>query len=247
MLIAPDMSSDILIVFALLVAVIILLINGKVRVDVVGLIVMTSLPLTGVISADQAISGLGSNAVVSIIAVMIIGAGLNKAGVIHTISHYIVKFAGETETRIMCLLSVSVALISSFMQNIGAVALFVPVATRISKQLDLPVSRILLPMGFCGIIGGCLTLVGSSPLILLNDLMRSWWLNNAAALNGQAFVPFGLFSVTPIGLALVAAGILYFTFLGKYILPFANGHHKTGFMSSYLDDIYGKRVGIQNH
>lgn len=242
MLVAPPLTTDMLIVLFTLVLVISLFVLEWVRVDVVGLIVMTLLPLTGVIGADDAISGLSSNAVVSIIAVMIIGAGLKKSGVIGDLSHHIVRLAGETESRIMIFLAGSVAVISSFMQNIGAVALFLPVSTRISKQLDLPISRILMPMGFAGIVGGCLTLVGSSPLILLNDLMESWWTHNETALAGNAFEPFGLFDVTPVGVALGVGGFLYFVLLGRHVLPSTKDREKTGFMSSYLDDIYGKRV-----
>ena len=243
MITAPTITVDMMIVLLVLVLVIILFIFELVRVDVVGLLMMVILPLTGVIGADEAISGLGSNAVVSIIAVIIIGAGLDKSGVIKMLSHEIIKFAGKSRTRIMIILSVTVAAISSFMQNIGAVSLFLPAATRISKQLNLPISSILMPMGFCGIVGGCLTLVGSSPLILLNDLMESWWINNGAVLNGKDFEAFGLFSVTPIGMVLVAAGIIYFVVFGKFILPATKSGEEAGFMSSYLDEIYGKRIG----
>ncbi|MBU4427118.1 MAG: hypothetical protein KKB35_10335 [Proteobacteria bacterium] len=120
----PTITVDMMIVLLVLVLVIILFIFELVRVDVVGLLMMVILPLTGVIGADEAISGLGSNAVVSIIAVIIIGAGLDKAGVIKMLSHEIIKFAGKSRTRIMIILSVTVAAISSFMQNIGAVPLF---------------------------------------------------------------------------------------------------------------------------
>jgi di/tricarboxylate transporter len=236
-------TPDIIIVLGILLIVILLFIKEWVRVDVVGLMVMVALPLTGVIDAREAISGLGSNAVVSIIAVIIIGAGLDKTGVMNVLSQHIIRMAGKSQTRIMVLIAGSVALISSFMQNIGAVSLFLPVTTRISKQLNVPISNILMPMGFCGILGGCLTLVGSSPLILLNDLMESWWISHPESVAGRAFEPFGLFSVTPIGLALVAAGLLYFILLGKYILPACEGEDESCFMSSYLDDIYGERIG----
>ncbi|MBW1903091.1 MAG: SLC13 family permease, partial [Deltaproteobacteria bacterium] len=159
------------------------------------------------------------------------------------LSQYIIRMAGKSQTRIMVLLAGSVALISSFMQNIGAVSLFLPATTRISKQLNIPISGLLMPLGFCGIIGGCLTLVGSSPLILLNDLMESWWISHPESVTGQPFEPFGLFSVTPIGLALVAAGLLYFILLGKNILPACKDEDECSFMSSYLDDIYGERIG----
>ena len=144
---------------------------------------MVALPLTGVLTGEEAIMGLSSNAVVSIIAVMIIGAGLNGTGIMNILAKKIITIAGKGETQIMVVISVTVSFISSFMQNIGAAALFLPATTRISQQLRIPVSRVLMPMGFCAIIGGCLSLIGSSPLIMLNDLMESWWVNNSSVLN----------------------------------------------------------------
>ena len=94
------------------------------------------------------------------------------------------------------------------MQNIGAAALFLPAVQRISKNLKIPIGRLLMPIGFSAILGGTVTLVGSSPLILLNDLMLPFKLE-----------PFGLFDVTPIGLALVGAGIACFVIFGRLILP----------------------------
>lgn len=236
-------TFDMLIVMAMLVVVIVLFILEWVRLDVVGLLMMVLLPLTGVIDANDAIGGLGSNAVVAIIGVIIIGAGLDKSGVMTVLSRQIIHLAGENRTRIMALLSASVAVISIFMQNIGAMSLFLPAATRISRQLKTPMSSLLMPMGFCAIIGGCLTLVGSSPLILLNDLMEVWCQANAEALAGKTFEPFGLFDVAPIGLALVMAGLLYFIIFGKLVLPPAEKSDDEGFMSSYLDEVYGKRIG----
>ena len=236
------LTNDIMIVMGVLVFAILLFIFEWVRVDVVGIMMMVILPLLGVVTPKQAISGLSSNAVVSIIAVIIIGAGLDKTGVMNILARQIIKLAGKSETRIMALIAATVGIISSFMQNIGAAALFMPAATRISKQLGVPISRILMPMGFCAIIGGCITLVGSSPLILLNDLMESWWNNNISVLGGKAFEPFGLFTVTPMGLALLAAGILYFALLGRWILP-AKGAKESGLMSSQVESLYSIKVG----
>ncbi|NPA94363.1 MAG: SLC13 family permease [Thermodesulfobacteria bacterium] len=236
------MTNDIMIVLGVLAFAILLFIFEWVRVDVVGIMMMVLLPLLGVVTPKQAISGLSSNAVVSIIAVIIIGAGLDKTGVMNILARQIIKLAGKSETRIMALIAATVGLISSFMQNIGAAALFMPAATRISKQLGVPISRILMPMGFCAIIGGCITLVGSSPLILLNDLMESWWNNNISLLGGKAFEPFGLFTVTPMGLALLAAGILYFALLGKWILP-ATEAKDSGLMSRQVESLYSIKVG----
>lgn len=214
-----SITTDMYIVFGFLIFVTILFVFEVVRVDMVGLLMMVLLPLSGVIDANEAISGLSSNAVVSIIAVIIIGEGLDKTGVMNLFARQIIKSAGKSQVRIMGLISATVAFISSFMQNIGAAALFLPATNRICNQLNVPVSRILMPMGFCAVIGGCITLVGSSPLILLNDLMETFWANNPEAAVQQATEPFGLFSVTPIGLVLVTAAIVYFIIFGKWVLP----------------------------
>jgi len=211
-----------------------LFISELVRVDVVGISMMVLLPLLGLVDPEKAIGGLSSNAVVSIIAVIIMGYGLDKTGVMNILANQIIKMAGKSRTRIIALISGAVALISSFMQNIGAAALFLPAVVRISKRLRIPTSQILMPMGFSAILGGTITLVGSSPLILLNDLLALYKLP-----------PFGLFSVTPIGLSLVAAGILYFIIFGRFILPKAKTSEDDGkFLPSDLAQTYDKICGL---
>ncbi len=217
-----------------LLLAIFLFVSELVRVDVVGILMMVLLPLLGLVDPEKAISGLSSNAVVSIIAVIIIGAGLDKTGVMNVLANHIIRLAGKSKTRIITLISGTVALISSFMQNIGAAALFLPAAVRISRRLHIPVSHILMPMGFCAILGGTITLVGSSPLILLNDLLAMYNLP-----------PFGLFSVTPIGLMLVASGILYFVLLGRFILPKVERKEEEGkFIPPELAQTYDKICGL---
>jgi len=224
------MTLPIILVMAVLCLAILLFIFEWVRVDVVGIIMMILLPLLGLVTPKEAISGLSSNAVVSIIAVIIIGAGLDKTGAMNSLARVLLKFAGKSESRIMILISGTVAFISSFMQNIGAAALFLPAAKRICRQTHIPVSRILMPMGFCAIIGGCITLIGSSPLILLNDVMK---------IADPNVEPFGLFSVTPIGLALIVAALIYFVLFGRFILPSGQGDESSaGPMSQELERTY---------
>lgn len=237
------LTTDMLIVFGLLGLVIVLFVFELLRVDLVGLLMMVLLPLTGVLSPEEAIAGLSSNAVVSIIAVMIIGAGLNKTGVMNLVASQIIKVAGKSETRIMVVVSTTVAIISSFMQNIGAAALFLPATMRISRQLNISASRILMPMGFCAITGGCLTLIGSSPLIMLNDLMASWWQNNSAAVNNMPFTALGLLSITPIGIALLVTVLLYFSLMGRHLLPEDVCNLNEECMDKRLQEIYGEEVG----
>lgn len=237
------LTVDMVIVFGLLIFAIFLFVTELLRVDLVGLLMMALLPLTGVVTADEAIAGLSSNAVVSIIAVMIIGAGLNKTGVMNVVAAQIIKMVGKSENRIMSVISLTVAIISSFMQNIGAAALFMPATMRISRKLHFSVSKILMPMGFCAIIGGCLSLVGSSPLIMLNDLMDGWWKNNPDATQGQPFEAFNLLTVTPIGAALLAGAIVYFIVLGKRLLPDDACELNDDCMDKRLQEIYGHEVG----
>ncbi len=203
-----ELTNQMIMVMAMIGIAVFLFIIEWVRVDVVAIIMMVTLPLLGLVSPKQAFIGLSSNAVVSIIAVIIIGAGLDKTGIINRLVAPVMRLAGQSQSRITIMIAGTVAAISSFMQNIGAAALFLPAIQRVSKNTKIPLSQLLMPIGFCAILGGTITLVGCSPLILLNDLMVPFKLK-----------PFGLFDVTPIGLALVGSGILYFIFFRNLVLP----------------------------
>lgn len=238
------LTNEIIAVLAILSGAVLLFVFEVVRVDVVALLVLVVLGLSslvpeynGLIPTYQLFEGFSSNAVMSIIAVMIIGAGLDKTGVMGVMAAQILKRAGKTERQITVTLSVCVAYISSFMQNIGAAALFLPVASRISRRTAIPLSKLLMPMGFCAILGGTMTMVGSSPLILLNDLIESANLHFPD--NAIPMEQFGLFAVTPIGVALVTTGILYFLLAGNRVLPQAEKKALTTENLQYYRDVYG--------
>ena len=236
-----------MLVIAILAVTIFLFAFEILRVDVAALCIMVLLGLTTIfpgiepiIDRDELFAGFSSNAVISVIAVMIIGAGLDKTGIMNQVAAIILNKGGKTETRIIPLVSGTVAIISSFMQNIGAAALFLPVVSRISTRTGLPMSRLLMPMGFCAILGGTVTMIGSSPLILLNDLIDS---SNKMLPAENQMEPFGLFSVTPVGLALVAAGIVYFMVAGRFVLPANNTTDSS--RSSRATDYFEKLYGIK--
>ncbi|MFP4477444.1 MAG: SLC13 family permease [Desulfatibacillaceae bacterium] len=203
-----QLTTEIIMVLAMIGVAVFLFIVEWLRVDVVAILMMVTLPLLGLVTPSEAFTGLSSNAVVSIIAVIIIGAGLDRTGLINRLVNPVMRLAGNSQSRIIVLIAGTVAAISSFMQNIGAAALFLPALQRISKKTGLPLSKLLMPVGFAAILGGTMTLVGSSPLILLNDLIKPYDLE-----------PFGLFSVLPVGVILVATGITYFVVLGRFVLP----------------------------
>ena len=236
-------------VIGFLVLTIYLFVFEIVNVDEAAVMIMVLLGVTsllapsmglekGLVDTAHLFDGFASNAVMSIIAVMIIGAGLDKTGVMSKVAAFILKVGGSTETRIIPIISGTVGVISSFMQNVGAAALFLPVVSRISARSGLPMSRLLMPMGFTAILGGTMTMVGSSPLILLNDLILT---SNRSLSPEQQMEIWGMFSVTPIGLAMIATGILYFMIAGKYVLPAVSGEASTAVAGSskYLEEVYG--------
>ena len=230
----PQMGT----VFAILAFAIYLFVFEIVRVDVAAILIMLVLGLTNIVPPDHLFDGFASNAVISIIAVMVLGAGLDRTGLMTLLAAHILKLGGSSEKRIVPIVSATVAVISSFMQNVGAAALFLPVVSRISTRTGIALSRLLMPMGFCAILGGTLTMVGSSPLILLNDLIAN--ANKTLPASVEPLSTFHLFSVTPIGLALVAVGIAYFMVLGRFVLPSARGTTpEPGVTSRYLEQIYG--------
>ena len=165
------LTGDMMLVLVVLTATIGLFVSELVRIDIAAILVMVVIGLLGLVPANELFDGFASNAVLSIIAVMILGAGLDRTGVMTVVAAYILKVGGKTATRIVPLVSGTVGVISGMMQNVGATALFMPVMSRISNRTNIPLSRLLMPMGFCAILGGTVTMVGSSPLILLNDLI----------------------------------------------------------------------------
>lgn len=215
------MTNEMGLVIAILLFLIYLLLFNVVRIDVAAIITMVLLGLGGLVPPEHLFDGFSSNAVIAIIAVMIIGAGLDRTGIMEQVAGYILRLSGSTENRVVAVIAAAVSLVSSFVQNVGAAALFLPVASRISSRTGIPLSRLLMPVAFCAILGGTVTMVGSSPLILLNDLIRH--ANTSLPAGVAPMQSFQLFDVAPVGIALVVAGIAYFALAGPYVLPTGKG------------------------
>ncbi|MDI6876224.1 MAG: SLC13 family permease [Methanomicrobiales archaeon] len=202
------METQIILMLLVLAITIVLLVTELLRADVVALLVIVLLFWFGLVSAAEAFSGFASNAVLAIISLMILGAGIDRTGVTARLSRSIVGFAGKNEKRLLATFSAIVGFLSAFMQNIGTVALFLPALLRVSRQTRIPPPRLVMPLGFAAILGGTLTMIGSGALIVLNDLIAT-----------NDLEPFGIFAVTPLGILLLGAGIAYFIVLGNYVLP----------------------------
>ncbi|MBN2183763.1 MAG: SLC13 family permease [Candidatus Krumholzibacteriota bacterium] len=211
------MSVEISIVLSILTITIVLFILDIFRVDVIAILCMLALGWTGILKPHEAISGFSSNAVLAMMAVMIMGRGIAKTGIMDKLSRHLISAVGSGKKKLVVLLSLSVGLMSAFMQNVGAAALFLPAVLTISKRERMSPSELIMPMGFAAILGGTLTMVASGPLIILNDLLR-----------GADLRSYGLFSVTPVGGALLITGILYFFLFGRFVLPKGEGGKDAG-------------------
>ncbi len=202
------MDPSILIVLIILAVTVIMLILDVLRIDVIAILCMLVLAWSGVLEPSEALSGFSSHAVIAMLSVMIMGHGVARTGLMDRFSRAIVSLAGAHKSRIVGLVSIPVGLASGLIQNIGAIALFLPGVLDISRREKIPASSLIMPIGFAAILGGTLTMVGSGPLILINDLLR-----------GADLASYGLLSVTPVGLLLLAAGIGYFLLFGRFVLP----------------------------
>jgi len=242
-------TKEIAVVFGVLLLTVFLFAFEVVGIDVAAVSILVLLGLISqfhglfgfaqpLVAGSDLFRGFSGNAVMSIIAVMIIGAGLDKTGLMGKVAGFILQVAGRTEARIIPAISSTVGFISSFMQNVGAAALFLPVVARVSARTGLPMSRLLMPMGFCAILGGTITMVGSSPLILLNDLILA---SNKALPVDQQMQTWSLFAVTPIGLALLGSGIAYFVLAGRFVLPGKSDQDMASGTSAmdYYKELYG--------
>ncbi len=221
-----------LLMLAVVAAAVFLFIVEWVRVDVVAIVMMVLLPELGLLNSADTFRGLSSNAVVAIIGVMIISYGLNRAGLVHRIIQPILGFVSKSPSRLVVTFSSLIAAISGVMQNTGAAVLFLPAIRSVTFQrLKVPISRVLMPIGMAAILGGTLTMIGTSPLILLNDILP------------PGMAKFGFLELTPIGAAVCLGGIVYLStagmrMLGKIAAAQEEQHRQSdatgkGFLSSY--------------
>ena len=202
------MEPDIIIVLIILAATVIMLVLDVVRIDIVAIGCMLALGWTGILTPQEMFSGFSSNAVIAMLSVMILGRGIARTGIMNEFSKFIIRRAGTRKRNLIGLLSVSTGLLSGLIQNIGAAALFLPGIMQVARRTKIPASSLIMPIGFAAILGGTLTMVGSGPLILVNDLLKN-----------EGHEAYNLFGVTPIGIVLLFSGIGYFLLFGNKVLP----------------------------
>ncbi len=238
---ALALTTDMKIVLALVGLTMVLFVFQRVRADLVALVVLVMLGLTGLVAPEDVFNGFSSNATISVIATMILGMGLDRTGALNRLAGWLLRRAKGQEDRLLMLTAGIAGLNSSVMQNPSVMALYMPVAARLASRSGLRLAQMLLPICVAIIMGGTLTMVGSSPLILLNDLLTA---ANANLPSGAATLEsLNMFAPLPIGLALLAAGLAYFHFRGNRQLgeldDGSDGNVTPARTQSYFASAYG--------
>ncbi|EEG0071166.1 SLC13 family permease [Salmonella enterica subsp. enterica serovar Choleraesuis] len=192
------MNGELIWVLSLLAIAVVLFATGKVRMDAVALFVIVAFVLSGTLTLPEAFSGFSDPNVILIAALFIIGDGLVRTGVATVVGTWLVKMAGSSEIKMLVLLMLTVAGLGAFMSSTGVVAIFIPVVLSVSMHMQTSPSRLMMPLSFAGLISGMMTLVATPPNLVVNsELLRE-------GLHG-----FNFFSVTPLGIVVLALGIVY--------------------------------------
>jgi di/tricarboxylate transporter len=191
-----------------LVAAIGLFITEKLRVDVVAFGVVVVLMLSGVLTVEEALAGFSNTAVLTIAALFVVGGATMQTGLANLIGHRILQVGGTNPSRLTFVLMLAVALLSSFLSDTGTVALLLPAALVLAQGAKLAPSKLLIPLSFGALLGGAVTLIGTTPNLIVSEILLE---------NGQE--GFSFFSFTPIGLLLLAAGIFFMFIAGRHLLP----------------------------
>ena len=201
------MNLDLALILLMLAAAILMFVINRPRMDAVALLVMVSMPFTGVITVNEALAGFADSSIILIAALFVIGEGLVRTGVARRLGDWLDAKAGGSENRLLILLMAAVGGLGSLMSSTAVVAIFIPVVLRISQNRGMAPSRLMMPLSFAALISGMLTLVATAPNLVVNaELIR------------QGAQGFSFFSFTPFGLPLLALGIVYMLF-ARGLLP----------------------------
>ena len=199
------------IVFVVLLGVLVLFVSGRWRYDVVALLGLLALVLVGIVPTSDAFVGFGEPAVITVAAVLVISRALQNAGTVELMTRW-VSTPGKSITLQLAVLMVIIMGLSAFMNNVGALALMMPVALRIAAKAKVAPSIVLMPLAFGSLLGGMTTLIGTPPNILIASFR--------AEVQGTAF---SMFDFAPVGLGIAVAGLVFIAVAGWRILPIRKG------------------------
>ncbi|MDZ7781296.1 MAG: SLC13 family permease [Gemmatimonadota bacterium] len=208
----PPVTPDILITAAITLGALVLFVLDRLPIEVVGLMVMVALVLTGVVTPAEGVSGFASEAIVTIAAMFVLSAALVRTGGVDVLGRFISKLAGDSEFRLLAMSLAVVVPASAFVNNTPVVVVMVPVLLGLARERGVPASRLFMPMSFASQMGGTLTLIGTSTNLLVAGLVLDLGLPRIE-----------LFDITPPALVLTALGVLYLLTVGRKLVPDRDG------------------------
>ena len=220
------MTFQVIKLLAIVTTAFVFFIGGWLRVDVVALLALSALALTGLVSAQEALAGFSSPAVVTVWAMFILSAALTRTGIAHRIGQPLQLFTKRSEALIMVALMVVASLLSALINTVTVAAILLPATMELARRSGQPPSRLLMPLALGCLLGGPFTGISTPPNILVTDALR------AAGMR-----PFGIFEFTPITAAVVLAGIVFVALIGRHLLPRRKGGGNAGARLS-LDAAY---------
>jgi di/tricarboxylate transporter len=208
------MTLDIAIVLIILGISLILFISEVIRMDLVALLVLGALALTGLVNPEQAFAGFSNGAVITVWAMFILSEGLTRTGIADIIGRQVMRLGGTREVPMILVIMITGAVLSAFMNNIGVAALMLPVVVDVARRTRIPASRLLMPLAYSTLLGGLMTLIGTPPNLLISESLKRY-----------GFEPFKLFDFTPIGGAVMAIGVIFVALFGRLLLPKHGADH----------------------
>lgn len=208
------MTFEIALVLGILVFSLILFISEVIRMDVVALLVLGTLAITGLVDSSQAFAGFSNSAVITVWAMFILSEGLTRTGIADVIGRQVMRLAGRREMAVIFVIMITGAVLSAFMNNIGVAALMLPVVVDVARRTGIPASRLLMPLAYSTLLGGLTTLIGTPPNLLISE-----------SLTQSGYAPFALFDFTPLGGCIMIVGVLFVTLIGRLLLPRKRAEH----------------------
>jgi di/tricarboxylate transporter len=199
---------DVILLLTVIAGALVLFIGGWLRVDLVGLLVLSALSLTGLVTAQEALAGFSSPAVVTVWALFILSAGLTRTGIAHQLGQPLQRFAKDSEAKLMVMLMISASLLSALINTVTVAAILLPSTMELARRSGRPPSRLLMPLALGCLLGGPFTGISTPPNILVTDAIRNAGLQ-----------PFAIFDFTPITAVIVISGIAFMVLFGRYLLP----------------------------
>jgi di/tricarboxylate transporter len=182
--------------------------SRRLRVDVIGLLVMVSLGLGGVLTPSEALSGFSNPAVVTVWAVFILGGGLSRTGLASSVGRHVLRLVGVGEVRLAVVIMLTAGVTSALINTVGVVAVMLPVVMDVARRAGQPPSRLLMPLAFSALLGSMTTLIATPPNILVSGVMRD-----------SGLLPFQMFDFTPVGATALLVGVGYMATAGRRLLP----------------------------